>query len=164
MTFEEAVEVVLKHEGGYVNHPLDPGGETKYGISKRAYPHVDILNLRREEAIEIYRKDYWEKVRADDLPASLRLLVFDAAVNQGVSAAIRLLQQVVNVEQDGILGPNTLRAVNNQGSRDLVFLYVMARHAAYARNPRWDAFGRGWSWRLLEVTMISLTRKPRIGW
>lgn len=82
--FEAAVETILGHEGGYANDPDDRGGETKFGISKRAYPHLDIRNLTRDAAVEIYRRDYWEALGADSLPPELQEVAFDAAVNQGV--------------------------------------------------------------------------------
>ena len=161
MTFEKAVEIVLRKEGGYVNNPHDPGSETKFGISKRAYPHLDIMELTRDEAKEIYRKDYWEKIRADEMPSSLRLIYFDAAVNQGVPAAIKMLQETVGVKQDGIIGIQTMAFVNNMDSPELVFAYAMARHNRYIKNKNWDVFGRGWSWRLLEIVMLSFAKRTR---
>ena len=90
--FDKAFEHVLGIEGGYVNDPKDPGGETKYGLCKRSYPTVDIKALTIEQAKAIYKRDYWDKVKGDDLPFPLNLFMFDAAVNQGVDPAIKMLQ------------------------------------------------------------------------
>ena len=95
--FAVAVGFVLAHEGGYINDPADPGGETKYGISKRAYPRVDIKNLTKAQARDIYYRDYWKRVDGDNLPAGLDLAVFDTAVNCGVSVARSFLQATKSV-------------------------------------------------------------------
>lgn len=125
--FRQAVEVVLKHEGGYVNDPNDLGGETKYGISKRSYPNVDIKNLTREQAMEIYRKDWWDRYKYDQIKdLDVATKVFDLAVNMGPSPAHRLFQEAVNFTEgtrlavDGIIGPMTLNAVNKANSRKVV--------------------------------------------
>lgn len=99
-----------QHEGGYSNNPVDPGGETKYGISKRAYPNVDIASLTLDDAKAIYRRDYWTPAACDQWPELLRYEVFDLAVNVGVSQAIRLVQRALAVSDDGIVGPKTLAA------------------------------------------------------
>lgn len=91
--FAAAVEFVLRHEGGYVNDPSDPGGETKYGISKRAYPSLNIAALTREQAVAIYERDYWRASGAPSLPMPLALVVFDTAVNMGVTRARQLLAE-----------------------------------------------------------------------
>ena len=101
-TFDRCVRAVLSEEGGLSDHPQDPGGLTQYGISRRAYPDLDIRRLTMDEVIEIYRRDYWNPVHGTDLPASLALLVFDAAVNQGAGTAARLLQKAVGVREDGV--------------------------------------------------------------
>ncbi len=100
--FDRCVRAVLSEEGGLSDHPQDPGGLTKYGISRRAYPDLDIRRLTMDDVIEIYRRDYWNPVHGTDLPASLALLVFDAAVNQGVGTAVRLLQKTLGVKEDGV--------------------------------------------------------------
>src|SRR5690606_38914271 len=116
--FCRAVEMVLRHEGGYVYDPADPGGETKYGISKRSYPQLDIRNLIREQAIEIYRRDWWDRYGYDRIKSlDVATKVLDLAVNMGPAAAHRLLQEALvflghQLAVDGILGPKTLAAVN----------------------------------------------------
>ena len=94
MSFEKAIEFALKWEGGYINHPDDPGGETNFGISKRAYPSLDIANLTEEQAKEIYRRDYWDKCGCNSLPEPEDLIVFDTAINMGVNRALKLMEQV----------------------------------------------------------------------
>ena len=111
MNFDRAFEIIIGHEGGYVLDSRDPGGETKYGISKRAYPNEDIKNLTLNRAKELYRRDYWDAVEAESIPDSARLMVFDCAVNCGLTAARKLLQRAVGTKDDGIIGPMTRRAI-----------------------------------------------------
>lgn len=96
--FALAVGFVLAHEGGYVHDPKDPGGETKYGISKRAWPKLDIRALTKAQAREIYHRSYWLRVGADRLPTGLDLAAFDTAVNCGVSIARSFLSATNNVD------------------------------------------------------------------
>ena len=148
MTFERALEIVLESEGRYSNDPTDPGGETKFGISKREYPEIDIPNLTREQAIEIYRRDYWDACRCSELPHGLDLAVFDSAVNQGTRTAIRILQQAAGVTTDGIVGPVTLKAVQ----QPWMIQEVLARRMyAYAMIPQIHRFGLGWYRRVAKV-------------
>ena len=98
MSFDQALKFVLEREGGYVNDPLDPGGETKYGISKKSYPNVDIRHLTPELAAVIYQSDYWAPAGCDDLSPDLALVVFDTAVNCGVKRAVEWLQAYPQVE------------------------------------------------------------------
>ena len=95
-TFDEIIEVTLHHEGGYVHDPTDLGGETNYGIAKRFYPDVDIKNLTKEGAKEIYKKDYWDKNKVDDLTPELKHIFFDMCVNQGRGTAVKILQRAIN--------------------------------------------------------------------
>ncbi len=143
-TFEQIIKVVLAHEGGYVNDPKDAGGETKYGISKRAFPRVDIQNLTIENATALYRRHYWEPSKAEILPISLRAIHFDTAVNCGTATAIRLLQRAAKVNDDGIFGGVTAGAALNVP----VEAYVKERIAYYerivARRPDQKRFLKGW--------------------
>jgi lysozyme family protein len=104
MNFEQAFERLVGFEGGYVADRRDPGGETKWGISKRAFPDVDIAGLTRAAAAAIYRRSYWDAVQADRLPEALRYAVFDAAVNSGVGQAVRWLQQAPGGVVAGLRG------------------------------------------------------------
>lgn len=117
--FDTAIKLVLEHEGGYVNDPADPGGETNYGISKRSYPDVDVKNLTQAQAIDIYRRDFWDKQWALIVSQDLSTALLDASVNMGRTAAVKLLQKAVNkaycrdlIEIDGVFGNATLAAVN----------------------------------------------------
>ena len=148
-SFDDAVVVILRHEGGYVNDPNDPGGETNFGICKRSYPNEDIRNLTEARAKEIYRRDYWDKCKCDQLPEAVRLLVFDAAVNQGVGAAVKMLQKAVSTMEDGIIGPNTLAKV--RAAKNLPVTYAAERAMRYASNKNLNLYGRGWFRRLFSV-------------
>lgn len=156
MNFEEAIAHILKFEGGYVCHESDPGGETNFGISKRAYPNIDISTITPNEAKLIYKRDYWDKIGVEKLPSSLRLLFFDAAVNQGPTSAVIMLQKVVGAKPDGVMGPATLEMVNAVKPNELVFRYFMARQACYMANPNFATFGLGWLKRLKDCTLESL--------
>jgi lysozyme family protein len=148
MNFDAAFEVVIGHEGGYVDHPNDPGGRTKFGISQRAYPNLDIPNLTLDQAKAIYRRDYWDKVRGDELPDAVALQVFDAAVNQGVRSAIRMLQSAVGAEVDGVYGPKTHAAVWRTNPVRLAIRFNAARLEFLTTLPHWASFGRGWARRV----------------
>jgi lysozyme family protein len=152
--FEDALDLVLKHEGGYVNHPKDPGGETNYGISKRAYPEVDIRHITEEEVASIYRKDYWEKIQGDSLPPAVALLTFDFAVNAGARRASKALQSVVHAVPDGIVGIKTIKAVKEAYSNDpdlLAFSYKEKRQEFYMGLRTYETFGKGWTRRNIET-------------
>jgi lysozyme family protein len=118
-TFDIAIEKTLAHEGGYVNDPSDPGGETNFGISKRAYPDLPISALTRDLAITIYHRDYWKTPGFDQIEnPALATKLFDLGVNMGTIRAVKLLQQATNhfnpvLAVDGILGPATAIAVND---------------------------------------------------
>jgi lysozyme family protein len=150
-TFDLAVDEVLRHEGGYANDPNDTGGETRWGISKAAYPLLDIAALTRDEAIAIYRRDYWDRLRGDELPPALALLVFDAGVHMGRLRAVSLLQEVLGVEVDGIIGPVTLQAARAAPLPDVLTDYCARRALVYTSLTSWTFFGRGWMRRLFAV-------------
>ncbi len=142
--FDEFIGRVLSHEGGYVNDPRDPGGETKFGIAKRSYPHIDIRNLSRESAVAIYRRDFWDRVQGEKLPRALAFQALDAAVNHGIGNAVRWMQRAAGVADDGVIGPMTLAAVSRADRADLVLLFNAERLAFYTKLSTFDAFGRGW--------------------
>ena len=154
--FKPAVDRVLRMEGGYVNDPADPGGETKYGVSKRAYPAVDIAALTEDGARAIYKKDYWDACRCDSLPAPLDWLVFDAAVNQGVQAAGKMLQGAVGVAVDGKIGPATVAAAKHADA-EAPARFMTLRAMRYASSPGWIRYGAGWMKRLF-MTMQEAAR------
>lgn len=156
MTFAIAVERTLGHEAGLSLDRSDRGnwtggavgvGElkgTKWGISAASYPYLDIRALTRDQAIQIYRTDYWEALQASKLPAALRFPLFDRAVNFGVRAAVTALQQTLGVVVDGQLGPKTLAATYRWHPIDLLLLYEADRLDAYTDAPTWKVHGRGW--------------------
>ena len=154
--FDKAVKVILQHEGGFVNNPNDPGGETKYGISKRAYPNEDIKNLTIDRATQIYFKDYWQPLNLYLINSDLLALhIFDVAVNSGVGTAVKMLQKVVGTVQDGALGKITAHAANCRANT--VDEYIEARKDFYIkitkRNPKLKGFLKGWFNRI-ESTKI----------
>lgn len=155
--FDKALDLVLRHEaggdpaGGYTNDPRDPGGETRWGISKRAFPQEDILNLTRERAAELYRQEYWDRLRPDELPAGLAIVLFDTAVNMSVGRAVRLLQRACGVAQDGVMGPNTIAAASRL--KDVVARLSAERAIAYAQTANFDTFARGWLRRTITTAM-----------
>ena len=154
--FDDIIEVVLKHEGGYVNDPVDPGGETNFGIAKRSHPDVDIKNLTEEGAKEIYYQDYWMKNRVPQLPDDLKHIYFDMCVNQGRGRAVKILQQAANakganLKVDGGLGPKTIGALNGV-ELDRVRAYRIKYYAdLVTRKPNLEKFYFGWFRRGLEV-------------
>lgn len=148
--FDDAIGPLLAHEGGLVDDPKDPGGVTKFGISARAYPHLDIRNLTREQAVAIYKRDYYDALRCDALPPRLARAVFDCAVNQGQGAAARLLQRAAGVAEDGKIGPGALAAVQRADPDGLVRDFFAYRAIAYAAASGWDRFKLGWMRRLFD--------------
>jgi lysozyme family protein len=148
--FDTYINRVLGSEGNYSFNSKDPGGETKFGISKRSYPALDIKNLTREQAIEIYRRDFWQASRADVLPDALAFQSLDAAVNHGPSRAIKLLQASIGAVQDGAWGPASQRALDAQlavqNEKSVLLLFMAARLEFWAatKDVQWDEFGRGW--------------------
>ncbi len=111
--FNRCISLILAEEGGLSNHRQDPGGLTKYGISQRSYPTLNIAALTLSEAQALYRRDYWNPIHGDELPSGLDLLMLDCAINQGVVTAIQLLQQAIRIQDDGLLGPKTLAAAEH---------------------------------------------------
>lgn len=150
--FERVFRIVVGEEGGYANDPRDPGGETKFGISKREYPNLDIRNLTLDDARAIYRRDYWDRVRGDDLPYRWALLVFDAAVNQGVDPAVRMMQDALGVMVDGNIGPRTLAAAHSDDDRRPA-RFLALRVFRYQRTKNFDRFGYGWVTRCFVIAL-----------
>jgi lysozyme family protein len=154
--FEGAVDFVLTAEGGLVDDGSDSGGLTRFGISQRAYPNLNIRELTVEAAKAIYRRDYWDLCSCDKFPPGIALLVFDAAVNQGAGASIRMLQSSVNVKPDGVVGPATLSAVNHEAPPSIIAEMVARRSLAYALSPLAGRDGLGWFRRLAQVHQLAL--------
>ena len=155
MEFGEAVKRVLSWEGGYVNHPLDPGKATIYGITEAVARENgytgDIRQLPMDVAKRIYKAKYWDAVRADELPPTLRLAVFDAAVNSGVRQATLWLQRAAGVKDDGIIGPRTLAAVKSLDANSLRLKMAAQRLRFLTNLNTFNSFGRGWTRRVCDV-------------
>ena len=155
MDFDQAFDQLLEHEGGYSDHAADPGGKTRYGITESvAREHGyrgDMRKLPLEAARLIYRAAYWDAVRADELPPAVRYAVFDGAVNSGVRQSVRWLQRAVDATDDGVLGPQTLRAVQRQEPEALLRKLLAQRLNFMAALPTWPSFGRGWARRVAAL-------------
>ena len=154
--FDDIIKVVLKHEGGYVNDPVDPGGETNFGIAKRSHPDVDIKNLTEEGAKEIYYQDYWMKNRVPQLPDELKHIYFDMCINQGRGRAVKILQQAANakganLKVDGGLGPKTIGALNGVELQRVRAYRIKYYVDLVTRKPDLEKFYFGWFRRGLEV-------------
>lgn len=151
MSFDAALQIVLIHEGGYVNDPRDPGGETRYGISKRAYPHLDIASLTVADASSIYRRDYWDACRCGQFPAAIGVMLFDTAVNMGCDTAIKFLQKAVGAKADGIVGPKTLAETSKRKPHWVLREMAVLRMLLYTRLPGWQTYSVGWTKRAFDV-------------
>jgi lysozyme family protein len=162
--FDAALKAILHHEGGFVNHPKDPGGMTNLGVTKKVWEEwvgheVDEKTMRGltpEIVGPMYKVKYWDKVKGDDLPAGVDYAVFDAAVNSGPGRAAKWLQSCVGVEPDGGIGPKTLAAVNAFDANDLVEDYAKRRLSFLMDLQTWDTFGKGWGRRVAEVEKTAL--------
>jgi len=155
-SFKEIIEKVLEHEGGYVNDPKDLGGETKYGITKRFYPDIDIKNLTIEQATEIYKKDYWDKNKVESLPQNLWHIYFDMCVNMGKRTAVKVLQRAAvnkgkNIEVDGGLGPMTIGALKGVELDRVRAFRVKYYVDLITAKPEQEKFFLGWFRRATEV-------------
>ena len=155
----------MHHEGGYVNHPKDPGGETNLGVTKRVYEDFggtkNMKELTREDVEPIYKKNYWDRVKGDQLPAGLDLCVFDFGVNAGTGRAAKYLQTLIGTVADGGIGPNTLKTldayVSKHGVKETIENYQAERQKYYESLSTFDTFGRGWTRRVTETTEMALS-------
>lgn len=164
-TFDRALSLVLKHEGGYVNHPVDPGGATNKGVTQATYDAFrrdhrlttqSVRHLRDDELKAIYRLRYWNAVRGDELPPGLDYCIFDFGVNSGPARAIAFLQRAVGVDDDGVIGPKTLAAVGKVDVRTTIGV-ICARRLSWLQTLKtWRTFGRGWSSRVAGVRREAL--------
>ena len=163
--YQKCLAQVLKYEGGYVDHPKDPGGPTNKGITQAVYdewrkksglPVQSVRNIAQSEVEAIYRQEYWDRISGDSLPSGVDFAVFDYAVNSGVSRAAKTLQAVVGVTQDGQIGPATIQAV-----KTYVAMSVTNKRLAFMQSLSiWSTFGKGWSARIDAVKnqIIALTK------
>ena len=172
-SYSSALKEVLRHEGGYVNHPRDPGGATNFGVTQRVYDAyrrrkgvstaMSVRHITNSEVQEIYRTQYWDQIRGNDLPDGLDYAVFDFGVNSGPSRAIKFLQRILGVQDDGIIGNVTLAAAHSSDAAALCGQLCDNRLAWLKRLRHWDAFGRGWTRRVEDVrekSILMAGRKP----
>lgn len=148
--FDSSFAALVGNEGGYVNNPADPGGETNWGISKRSYPTVDIAALSQDDAKAIYKRDFWDRAQCDRLPPGIAFDVFDTAVNSGIGQAIRFLQRAVGVADDGVVGPMTLAAISRVEPEAVQARFNGQRLDFMTRLTTWDTFSRGWARRIAK--------------
>jgi lysozyme family protein len=161
--YDKCLETILHHEGGYVNHPKDPGGETNLGVTKRVYEEwggtKDMKDLLVEDVAPIYKKNYWDKMKGDDLPGGLDLCVFDFGVNAGPGRAAKYLQTMIGTVADGGIGPNTLAKlkeyVDAKGLVESIEEYQNRRQEYYEKLSTFATFGRGWTRRVNETTELA---------
>lgn len=163
--FEKCLETILHHEGGYVNHPKDPGGETNLGVTKRVWEEwggtKDMKDLTPEDVAPLYKKNYWDRVKGDDLPSGLDLAVFDWAVNSGTGRAAKKLQSMIGTVADGGIGPNTLRILGEYieaegGIENVIRNYAAVRQEFYESLSTFETFGKGWTRRNEETAELAL--------
>jgi len=151
--FSKCLEIILRSEGGYVNHPKDPGGETNLGVTKRVYQEwggtKNMKDLTKDDVAPIYEKNYWARAKCPDLPSGLDLAVFDWSVNSGVGRAVKKLQSMIGTVSDGGIGPNTLKTLNeyieHHGVEATIKNYRNKRQAFYESLSTFSTFGRGWT-------------------
>lgn len=160
MNFDAAFERLIGHEGGFSDDPKDPGNwtggrpglgkllGTKYGIAANTYPNLDIKALTLDQAKAIYRRDWWDKIHADQLPGAVAFQLWDFAVNAGITRAVISLQRAVGVADDGRLGPRTLAAVNAMPVPDVIARFNAERLEFYASLSTWPTYGKGWARRV----------------
>lgn len=155
MNFDQAFHTLLGHEGGYSNHPSDPGGETMWGITLKSARAAGYTGSMRDMPVEfaktVYRRRYWDSVRASEMPEAIRYAVFDAAVNSGISQASRWLQRAARVADDGIIGPVTLAAVRDVAPEILLRRILAQRLTFMTDLSTWPTFGRGWARRVAAI-------------
>jgi lysozyme family protein len=163
--FDDALAAVLEHEGGFVNHPKDPGGITNLGVTKRvwetwvgkAVSEADMRALTPATVAPMYRKQYWDAVKGDELPSGLDYLMFDFAINAGVSRAIRTMQKAIGTTPDGAIGPKTMQALRDADPDALIAKFSDEKEAFYRSLPTFATFGKGWLRRVAEVKSHAVT-------
>lgn len=155
MDFDTAFHELLGHEGSFVDHPKDPGGATRWGVTERVARAAGYSGHMRDLPVDlakaIYRRSYWDAVRADELPAALRYAVFDAAVNSSPAQAVKWLQRAVGAADDGVIGPQTLRLAASVDAERAARQMLGRRLRFMTDLPTWPAFGKGWARRIASL-------------
>ena len=163
--FEFSLAQVLKSEGGYVNNPKDPGGETMMGVTKAAWSTWlkrtilpgEMAKLTVADIIPFYKALYWDKAYCNQLPTGVDYMAFDAAVNMGVGQSIRLLQKSLGCVPDGVIGPNTMKAINDADTKTLIDKFSAQKEMFYRSLATFVTFGKGWMRRVAEVKQTALS-------
>lgn len=150
MNFDIALDRLMDHEGGYVNDPNDPGGETKWGVSKRSYPDLDIKNLSKEDAKVIFRRDFWDRINGDKVHDGVAWQLADFAYHSGPETAVRYYQRALGVADDGRWGPVSMKAAETMSESDQIQLIVAERLDFMTRLRNWPNHGRGWARRMAQ--------------
>jgi lysozyme family protein len=162
--WEKSFQMVLKHEGGYVNNKLDPGGMTNLGVTKKVWEEfvgkeVDEAEMRAltsELVKPLYKKNYWDKIKADQLPIGVDYAAYDLAVNSGTGRAAKYLQRIAGVPDDGVIGPKSMEAIQSCDPEQTVDAICDMRLEFLKKLPTWDTFGKGWGRRVEEVKAKAL--------
>ena len=157
--WEKCFQMVLKHEGGFVNHPKDPGGMTNLGVTKRAWEEyvghevdeAEMRSLTPEKVKPFYKSRYWDRIKGDDLPSGVDYAAYDLAVNSGVGRAAKYLQSIAGVPSDGVIGTKSLAAIKDCPAGEMVDAMCDMRLEFLKKLPTWDTFGKGWGRRVAEV-------------
>ena len=162
--YQSALNHVLQSEGLWSDNPADPGGATMKGVTLSVYQawkgnsHIskeDLRNISDQEVADIYKQNYWDKVKGDDLPSGVDYAVFDASVNMGVGRASKLIQTAVGVPADGVIGNQTVQAIKNANPKDLIDKFSAEKDAFYKSLPTFGTFGKGWLNRVAQVKTTS---------
>jgi lysozyme family protein len=168
--FDAALAMMLRHEGGYVNHPHDPGGETNRGVTKAVYdrfradahlPARSVRHISAQEINIIYRRQYWDRIRGDDLPSGVDYAVFDFAVNSGTMPSAKMLQRRAGVREDGRIGPATLAALRAMPAAAIITGFCADRLAFLRGLTNFRHFGKGWTARVdgVRINALSMAKK-----
>ena len=157
--FDKCLEMLLHHEGGFINHPRDPGGMTNFGVTRMVYEkwvgrkmsEQDMRDLTPADVAPIYKNEYWKRCKCDDLASGLDWSVFDWAVNSGVGRSAKALQGIIGATQDGGIGPMTLKLLEEHEPRELIEKMHDKRQGFYEGLKTFDSFGKGWTRRNKET-------------
>lgn len=156
-----AIDLVLEHEGGLVDNPQDPGGLTNFGFALREHPEMtadEIRHLTRQQAFDLYRKEYWNHINGDALPVGIGICTMDASVMSGISNGVKFLQRALNITDDGFIGPQTIGAAI-QCDHSLTIVSCCDYRLDFLKSlPTWTYFGNGWTNRVTD------TRKQALYW